>query len=102
MELIGKNLTLMMERAGKDARWISGEVGVHESTVSLWLSGKRTPTVKHLQEVVAALGGEIREAWEGPLATPATPAARTLLNIANNLSPAQIEALTALAKTMES
>ncbi len=98
---IGKNISLLLTRSGKDARWLSGEVDVDESTVSLWISGKRTPTVKNLEKICAALNAEMHEVWYGPQAMPATAEAQVLLNIANGLAPERLQALLAIAKTLE-
>jgi transcriptional regulator with XRE-family HTH domain len=98
---IGKNISLLLTRSGKDARWLSGEVDVDESTVSLWISGKRTPTVKNLEKICSALNAEMYEIWYGPQAMPASPKAHALLDIANSMSDERLAALLAIAKTLE-
>ena len=100
MSVLAPKLRALLDRKGITARDLAGLIDMDESTVSLWLSGGRTPRVKALQKVAEALGVEVAEIWAGPESTPATPVQATI-DVMNRLSPAQQEALLAIAKTME-
>lgn len=89
------------DRAGVTNRYLAAKIGVNESTLSLWFSGKRTPLVDNLKQLAEELGVEMAELWNGPEALPTAPPVRALVDIANALSPAQQEALLALARTMQ-
>lgn len=88
------------ERSGKSQRDVATAVGVDESTVSLWLSGERTPRVKNLEKLARALGVEAKELWTGPEATPATEVQAKVLEDMNYLSPTQQEVVAALVRSM--
>ena len=74
MRDLAPKLRAALDRAGITARDLAGRIGLDESTVSLWLSGQRTPRMKNLEKVAQALGIELAELWAGPQATPATAA----------------------------
>lgn len=77
-------------------------IGVHESTVSLWISGKRTPTVKNLEKLARAMGLETKALWSGPEAIPANEAQLSVLQDMNELDPTQQEIVAALVRSMKS
>lgn len=88
------------ERSGLTQRDLANAVGVDESTVSLWLSGERTPRVKNLERLARAMGLEASELWNGPEATPATEIQAKVLEDMNFLSPTQQEVVAALVRSM--
>ena len=45
-----------LQASGMTARELAGRLGVDESTVSLWLSGQRSPRLDKLQIIADALG----------------------------------------------
>lgn len=100
MSLLAPKLRAALDRAGITARDLAGRIEMDESTVSLWLSGKRTPRVKALEKIAAALGIELAELWSGPEATPATAVQAAMIDEMGQLTPAQQEALLALARSM--
>lgn len=100
MSLVAPKLRAALDRAGITARDLAGRIDMDESTVSLWLSGGRTPRMKNLQKVADALGIELGVLWAGPEATPATEVQAAMIDEMGQLSPAQQEALLAIARTM--
>jgi transcriptional regulator with XRE-family HTH domain len=90
------------ERSGLSQRDLATAVGVDESTVSLWLSGERTPRVKNLEKLARAMGLEARELWSGPEATPVNEVQAKVLEDMNHLSPAQQEVVAAVVRSMRS
>jgi transcriptional regulator with XRE-family HTH domain len=100
MSIVAPKLRAALERAGITARDLAGRIDMDESTVSLWLSGGRTPRMKNLQKVADALGIELATLWAGPEATPATEVQAAMIDEMGQLSPAQQEALLAIARTM--
>lgn len=97
---LSQKLREAFERSGLTKRYIAQRIGVHESTVSLWLSGKRTPLVEHLKELAEVLRVDMADLWDGVEAIPAAPPVRALVDIANELTPVQQQALLALARSM--
>lgn len=93
-------LRAALERRSITARDLANITGFDESTVSLWLAGKRTPRVKNLEKIAKAIQAEMSEFWDGPEAVPATDVQSAMLDEMNQLDPAQQEALLALARTM--
>ena len=63
MRDLAPKLRAALDRAGITARDLAGRIGLDESTVSLWLSGQRTPRMKNLEKVAQALGIELAELW---------------------------------------
>jgi len=100
MSVLAPKLRAALDRAGITARDLAGRIGMDESTVSLWLSGKRTPRVKALEKIAAALNIELAELWSGPEATPASAVQAAMIDEMGQLTPAQQEALLALARSM--
>lgn len=88
------------ERSGLSQLDLATAVGVDESTVSLWLSGGRTPRVKNLEKLARAMGLEASELWSGPEATPANAAQASVLHHMSFLDPVQQEAVAGLVRSM--
>lgn len=99
---VAPKLRVLLDRKNITARDLAGRIGMDESTVSLWLSGKRTPRVKALEKIAKALEIDLAEIWTGPEATPASAVQAAMLEEMNTLTPAQQEALLALARSMRS
>lgn len=95
-------LRVALERADITARDLANRLRVDESTVSLWLSGQRTPRVKNLEKIAKALGVEMAKLWDGPQATPANKAQQSVMDDMNHLDDAQQEAVAALVRAMRS
>lgn len=96
-----------MLRAARDTggftnRDLAEKIGRDESTVSLWMSGKRTPRMKNLQELARAMGVEMAELWSGPEAVPVTAAQAAVLEEMSHLDETQQEAIAALVRSMRS
>lgn len=94
-----------MLRAARDAggftnRDLAEKIGRDESTVSLWMSGKRTPRMKNLVELARVMGIEMTELWSGPEATPATAAQAAVLEDMSHLDETQQEAIAAFVRSM--
>lgn len=100
MSVLAPKLRVLLDRKGITARDLAGLIGMDESTVSLWLSGERTPRVKNLQKVAIALDVEMAELWTGPEATPASAVQAAMIDEMGQLSPTQQEALLAMARAM--
>jgi transcriptional regulator with XRE-family HTH domain len=100
MSVIAPKLRAALDRAGITARDLAGRIDMDESTVSLWLSGKRTPRLKALEKIAAALNIELAELWAGPEAIPANAVQAAMVDEMGQLTPAQQEALLALARSM--
>lgn len=100
MTPIPSRLRAALDAAGMTARDLAARLGMNESTVSLWLSGGRTPRMKNLVKIAEVLQIEVTELWDGPEAVPTNPVQMALLDEISGLSPAQQEALLALARTM--
>lgn len=56
--------------------------------------------MKNLIAIAEALGIEVTELWDGPEAVPSTATQMALLEELDRLTPAQQEALLALARSM--
>lgn len=97
---LAANIQTLLKRKGMKARELADKMGVHESTLSLWMSGGRTPRVQNLRKIAEALEVEVAELWNGPEATPATPVQAAVIDEMNHLTPAQQEAVLALIRTM--
>jgi transcriptional regulator with XRE-family HTH domain len=100
MTELSDKISAAIEGSPYNAREVAELVGVHESTVSLWINGERTPRVKHLEKLAQVLGREIGEFWAGPEATPATATQAAMVDEMAQLDPVQQEALLALARSM--
>lgn len=100
MSLLSDKIAAAIADSGMTAREVADKIGYHESTVSLWISGGRTPRVKALEKLAAALGIEMADMWQGPEAVPATAEAAAMVDEMANLTPEQQQALLAIARTM--
>lgn len=102
MSTIASKLRAALDRAGITARDLAAKVGMDESTVSLWLSGQRTPRMKNLEKVARALGIEMAELWSGPEAVPANSAQMSVIEDMTALSSEQQEAIAAMVRSIKS
>lgn len=100
MTRLSKSLSAWRDLRGVSHRYIADHLGVNESTVSLWFSGKRTPTVNNLEKLAELLGVDIAEVWDGPEAVPATPAMRAFVDAAGHLTDEQLVVLASIARSM--
>lgn len=91
-------LRALRDDSGKTNRQLADEIGMDESTLSLWMSGERTPRMKNLEKLARAMGKELREVWEGPQATPATAAQQSVIDDMAGMSPEQQEAIAAIVR----
>lgn len=98
MSSVAPKLRAALERAGITARDLAAKIGMDESTVSLWLSGQRTPRMKNLEKVARALGIEMAELWNGPEAIPANAAQLAVLEDMAALPATQQEAIAAMVR----
>lgn len=89
------------DKSGFTSRDLAEKIGRSESTVSLWMSGKRTPRMKNLEQLAHVMGVEMNELWEGPEATPATAAQALVLEEMNQLTELQQEAVAAIVRSMK-
>jgi transcriptional regulator with XRE-family HTH domain len=88
------------DRGGFTNRDLADRIGRDESTVSLWMSGKRTPRMKNLEQLAAAMGLETPDLWRGPEATPATAAQASVLEDMSHLDATQQAVIAALVRSM--
>ena len=65
MSTISVNLKIALQRVGMTSRELAARTGVDESTVSLWLSGQRTPIIKNLRTIADTLGVNVVELLVG-------------------------------------
>lgn len=97
-------LATRLRKARDDAQvsngYIAQHLGVDESSVSRWMNGGRTPTVKNLMELAELLGVEMTELWEGEQVLPATPEQRIVVEAMRDLDATQQQALVALISSM--
>lgn len=100
MSSLSQRLCSARDAAGLNNKEVAQRLDLDESTVSLWMNGKRTPRVENLQRLASVLGIEVAELWQGEEVLPATPAQRAMVEEMSAMSPAQQEALLALARTM--
>ena len=100
MSVLSEKIAAAVADSGMTARQIADKIGYHESTVSLWISGGRTPRVKALEKLAAALGIEMAELWQGPEAVPATAEQSAMVDEMAGLTIEQQQALLAIARTM--
>jgi transcriptional regulator with XRE-family HTH domain len=101
MTPIPARLRAALDNADMNARDLAARLGIHESTVSLWLSGGRTPRMKNLVKIAEALHIEVTELWDGPEAVPTSAVQMALLDEITGLTAAQQEALLAVARSMK-
>lgn len=52
-----------LAQKGMTQKQLAARVGVGESAVSLWLSGKREPTMSKLKRLCEALGCKAEDVW---------------------------------------
>ena len=97
---LSANIEAAILKGGFSQRGLADAIGVHESTISLWISGKRTPGMKNLEKLAKAMGLEARDLWSGPEAMPATAAQKAVLDDMNQLDPTQQEIVAALVRSM--
>jgi transcriptional regulator with XRE-family HTH domain len=100
MTTLSEKITAAVVGAGLTGRDLADRIGVHESTVSLWMSGGRTPRVKHLEKLAKALGKEVADFWTGPEAMPTTPEQAAMVDEMGQLTLTQQQALLAMARAM--
>ena len=79
---------------------IAGAIGVDKSTITKWVKGDRTPTMKNLMDLADLLQVEMSDLWTGPEAVPATPEQKLMQDRMGKMTPEQQQALLALAATM--
>jgi transcriptional regulator with XRE-family HTH domain len=90
------------DKGGFTNRDLADKIGRDESTVSLWMSGKRTPRMKNLEQLARVMGVEMADLWSGPEAMPATAMQVAVLEGMNHLDETQQEAVAALVRSMRS
>jgi transcriptional regulator with XRE-family HTH domain len=100
MTKLADKLNEAITGSGMTARAVAERIGVHESTVSLWMSGGRTPRVKHLEKLAQVLGMELAELWAGPEAVPATAEQAAMVDEMAHLTVEQQQILLATARAM--
>lgn len=88
------------DKGGFTNRDLAEKIGRDESTVSLWMSGKRTPRMKNLEELARVMGYELKELYNGPEAVPATAAQASVLEDMGHLDETQQEAIAAFVRSM--
>lgn len=98
---LAANIKAAFDRGDFNQRALADAIGVHESTVSLWISGKRTPGMKNLEKLARAMGLETTALWAGPEAMPATAAQKAVLEDMNQLDATQQEIVAALVRSMK-
>lgn len=101
MTPLAAKLRSALEKSELTARDLADRIGIHESTVSLWLSGGRTPRMKNLEKMAQALGIEMAELWEGPEATPANATQQAVLDDMAAMTPEQQEAVAAMVRSIK-
>ena len=89
-----------MALRGMDARSLAARLGVDESAVSLWRSGKRLPRLTHIAAIANALGVEPGVLWSDPDAPAPRRDLAELAAAAQHLSPDQVAALLTVARAM--
>lgn len=99
MSLLPAMLKAARDSGGFTNRDLAEKIGRDESTVSLWMSGKRTPRMKNLEQLARAMGKELPELWSGPEAVPASAAQASVLEDMNRMDETQQEAFAAFART---
>lgn len=97
---LSANIKAAIERGGFSQVGLAEATGVSESTISLWISGKRTPGMKNLQKLAKAMGLEAQDLWAGPEAMPANAAQKSVLEDMNQLDATQQETIAALVRSM--
>ncbi len=100
MSDIPAKLRAARDKGGFTNRDLAAKIGKDESTVSLWMSGNRTPRVKNLEQLAKLMGVEMSELWEGPEATPANAAQQSVLDDMARLDATQQEAIAAFVRSM--
>lgn len=100
MSNLPAKLRAALEKRGITQRDLAELIPMNESTVSLWLSGARTPRMKNLERLAQALGIEMAELWEGPEATPVNAVQQAMIDEMGQLEDSQQEILLALARSM--
>lgn len=101
LQALADRLSALVSASDYTAADIARLLDVDKSAVSRWLSGERTPTMKNLMELADLLQVEITALWEGEEAVPATPEQRGMLEHMRDMTPAQQQALLALAATVK-
>ncbi|GHH52441.1 helix-turn-helix domain-containing protein [[Pseudomonas] boreopolis] len=96
LQSLAERLKRLIEQSEFNAAEVAREVGVDKSTVSKWMSGERTPTMKNLMDLADLLGVEMRDLWEGPTSMPSTPEQRAMLEHFGRLPLARQQAYLAL------
>lgn len=102
LELLAARLRKARDDAQASHGYIAQNLDVDESTVSRWMNGSRTPTVKNLIELAELLGIEMTDLWDGPEVLPATAEQRMVVEAMKGLDAAQQQAILALISTMKS
>jgi transcriptional regulator with XRE-family HTH domain len=97
---LADNIRRYVKASGLTNAEVARALDVDGSAVTRWQNGERTPTVQNLMDLAALVGAEMEDLWKGPHATPATPEQQAMLLKMGEMTPAQQQALLALAATM--
>lgn len=96
LEALAKRIEALVKASPYKPAELSRLVEVDRSSVSKWMSGERTPTMKNLYDLAEALGIEMTEIWDGPESMPATPEQKLVNDRMRGMSPVQQQAVLAL------
>jgi transcriptional regulator with XRE-family HTH domain len=101
MSVLAPKLRALLDRKGITARDLAGRIDMDESTVSLWLSGQRTPRVKNIEKLARALDVELAEIWSGSESEPQSPVQAAVVDEMKAMSETQQEAILAMIRAMK-
>lgn len=92
LQKLAEKIRALIGNSAYNQAEIARMVGVTKGTVSKWVTGDRTPTMKNLIDLADALEVDIKELWEGPEAMPSTPEQRMMMDLMKGMSLEQQQA----------
>lgn len=98
---LAAKIDALIETSPYSQKEVAIHLGVDKSTISRWITGERTPTMKNLMDLADLVGVDMRELWEGPDVLPATPEQRMMLEVMKSLTPEAQQLLIANATLLK-
>jgi len=97
---LGENIRYAINISNYKPIEVAKLLNVDRSAVSLWVSGKRTPTAKNIIELAKILKIDIAILWSGVATVETSEQQKKLLFLSNKLSKSQLELVNGIIESM--